>query len=327
MHKFCATLFAGVQIEITIPRPFRTLLFIGAVVGVVAWLRNDPRLNSAARERMLNASLTQEQPQDAQGGNASPQRIVELTGMIMDARARNSILERREELLRYQVEVLQRERERLGPYVTSEVEDQFRQSVEELTILIKDQKKAEQFLMSAFMELWEAEGRATELARQFGGSVGMIALEWPVEPAEGISAYFLDKAYKARFGFEHYAVDIPVPQGTVVTAAADGVVKDVVDNGLGYNYITIQHSRGGDKGFVTIYGHINVFHVSPGMTIRAGQIIGRSGGRPGTPGAGFSTGPHLHFGVRDGNGASMDPLQFLPPKATIDIQRRRMRDQ
>lgn len=299
------------QIEITIPRPFKTLLFLAAVVGVVVWLRGDPRINSDARAKLLNESSSSFA---AEGGVASPQRIAELTDQIMDTRASQALLSRREELLRYQVEVLQKEREKLGSTVTPLIEEEFRQSVEELTALIKDQKKAEEFLLSAFQELWEAEGRASELARQYEGQLlDSIAMEWPVEPAEGISAFFLDKGYEARFGFKHYAVDIPVEQGSNVLAAADGIVKEVNDNGLGFNSVTIQHVG----GIITLYGHLSAFHVSAGQQVFTGQIIGKSGGRPGTPGAGFSTGPHLHFGVRV-KGASVDPLEFLPSRATVE---------
>lgn len=308
-----ATLPAGVQIEITIPRPFRTLMFLAVVAGVVVWLRGDPRLNSDARAKLLQGDSASSI--DAEGGSASPQRIAELTGQIMDTRAMQALLSRREELLRYQVEVLQKEREKLGSNVTPMIEDEFRQSVEELTALIKDQKKAEQFLFTAFQELWEAEGRATQLAQEYDGQLlDRIDLEWPVEPAEGISAYFLDRAYEARFGFKHYAVDIPVPQGSDVLAAADGIVKEVSDKGLGFNDITIEHAG----GFVTLYGHVSKFHVTVGQKVFAGQIIAQSGGRPGTPGAGFSTGPHLHFGVSQ-KGQKLDPLKFLPSRATVDM--------
>ena len=127
-----------------------------------------------------------------------------------------------------------------------------------------------------------------------------------MEPLQGISAYFHDRAYQQRFKMQHNAIDIPTPQGTQVLAAAGGIIKDVVDHGLGFNYITIEHPG----GYSTLYGHLTKFAVEKGQKVIAGDVIGYSGGRPGTKGAGFSTGPHLHFGVFM-NGASTDPLQFL----------------
>jgi LysM repeat protein len=59
------------------------------------------------------------------------------------------------------------------------------------------------------------------------------------------------------------------------------------------NHLTILHPN----GVVTMYGHILKALVSPGQEVSQGQIIALMGGQPGTPGAGLSTGCHLHFGV------------------------------
>lgn len=59
------------------------------------------------------------------------------------------------------------------------------------------------------------------------------------------------------------------------------------------NNISILHPN----GVVTIYGHIAVSLVNSGDNVSQGQIIALMGGQPGAPGAGMSTGCHLHFGV------------------------------
>ncbi len=176
---------------------------------------------------------------------------------------------------------------------------------------MQDQQRAEDYMRTAFNEMWEASDRAQALTV---GTVskGPIALLWPVMPSQGISAMFLDASYEARFHMKHYAVDIPTPQMTDVLAAGGGVVKDVIDHGLGFNYITIEHPG----GYSTLYGHLTKFAVQKGQTVHAGDVIGSSGGRPGTPGAGMSTGPHLHFGVYR-NGAPIDPLGVLPPETGV----------
>jgi murein DD-endopeptidase MepM/ murein hydrolase activator NlpD len=46
-------------------------------------------------------------------------------------------------------------------------------------------------------------------------------LLWPVNPVQGISAFYRDQEYKETFGAEHYAIDIKVPQGTDVSAPMD----------------------------------------------------------------------------------------------------------
>jgi len=59
------------------------------------------------------------------------------------------------------------------------------------------------------------------------------------------------------------------------------------------NTISIKHTN----GVVTSYGHIATSFVNPGDEVSQGQIIALMGGQPGTPGAGLSTGCHVHFGV------------------------------
>jgi murein DD-endopeptidase MepM/ murein hydrolase activator NlpD len=56
---------------------------------------------------------------------------------------------------------------------------------------------------------------------------------------------------------------------------------------------------GGD-GFVYTYCHLSVIEVQPGQTVEPGAVLGLSGGAVGSPGAGSSTGPHLHLGMKVG---------------------------
>lgn len=136
---------------------------------------------------------------------------------------------------------------------------------------------------------------------------GAFKPRWPVMPAKGISAYFHDANYAAVFGMQHNAIDIPTNQGTPIKAPADGFVYKTKDNGYGYSYIILAHSG----GFMTLYGHVSSILVSEGDKIAAGEIIGLSGGMPGTQGAGIqTTGPHLHFEIIK-DGEYVDPLVFL----------------
>ncbi len=133
------------------------------------------------------------------------------------------------------------------------------------------------------------------------------ALAWPVFPGKGISAGFRDAGYYTRFKMQHNAVDIPTPQGTPLQSAASGYVYKAKDNGLGYSYIIILHKN----KLRTVYGHVSQINVKEGQLVQEGEIIGLSGGMPGTKGAGeMTTGPHLHFEVLE-DGVYKNPLDFL----------------
>lgn len=103
-----------------------------------------------------------------------------------------------------------------------------------------------------------------------------------------------------RWGRLHAGIDIGVPYGTPIHAAASGtvVIAGWVD-GYG-NYTCIDH--GG--GMATCYAHQSSFATSVGAHVTQGQVIGYVGD------TGHSFGAHLHFEVRiDGN--PVDPLGYL----------------
>ncbi|MFA5821226.1 MAG: peptidoglycan DD-metalloendopeptidase family protein, partial [Candidatus Gracilibacteria bacterium] len=102
-----------------------------------------------------------------------------------------------------------------------------------------------------------------EFRAKFGDSE-MNGLSWPIDPERGISAFFRDQGYRAIFGFEHNAIDIPIAQGSAVRAPADGVVYKTRDNGYGYNYIIVAHA----KGYQTTYGHVSDILVEEGESVK-----------------------------------------------------------
>ena len=98
----------------------------------------------------------------------------------------------------------------------------------------------------------------------------------------------------------HGGLDLAVPQGTPVKAAMDGRVADVSYNKMFGNYVIINHAG----GLQSLYGHLSVQEVRVGQAISQGQVLGLSGN------TGYSTAPHLHFGIYKG-GVSVNPLKYL----------------
>ncbi len=133
-----------------------------------------------------------------------------------------------------------------------------------------------------------------ELKRFLGESV-----IWPVRGA--ISSYY---GYRSdpfsgtrRF---HAAIDIVSNTGTPIKAPMDGRVADVGYNSVYGNYIILSHA----DGMQSLYGHLSSTAVKIGKTVAQGAVIGFVGN------TGYSTGPHLHFGLFK-RGSPVNPLKML----------------
>jgi murein DD-endopeptidase MepM/ murein hydrolase activator NlpD len=278
------------KIDIDIPHPLAAALTIVAALCAIITVDHVTDIQASA---------------SGAGGRASAEIVRDAEGEGLRLRQQQAVLQKREEILRFQLQMIREERRLRGQNITPAIEAEIERSEQMLLDLIRDQQEAEGKIMLTLKQIWDAEGRAITISRKSGK--GTVALVWPVEPSMGISAGFNDADYEALFGMQHKAIDIPIDQGTKVFAAADGVVEDVTDNGYGFNSVTIRHD-----GSASLYGHVESFLVEEGDTVRQGQVIALSGGRPGTPGAGhITTGPHLHFEVIV-DGERVDPMGYLP---------------
>jgi len=197
--------------------------------------------------------------------------------------------------------------------VTKGKEDKYAELIEEAR---EEQERINEQLEGIKDQLkdFESEQKALEIEEnylKFGdklGKISEIGLSWPVDPAKGITAFFKDPSYKKSLGVNHYAIDVRASTNTPIMAAEDAYVFKVADNGYGYNYIVLLHTM----EMATVYGHVTEFNVEEGDFVPRGHIIGYTGGKPGTKGAGLlTTGPHLHFEVRI-DGKAKDPMDYLP---------------
>jgi peptidoglycan DL-endopeptidase CwlO len=119
-------------------------------------------------------------------------------------------------------------------------------------------------------------------------------LIWPVHGP-------ITSPFGPRWGGFHPGIDIGVPTGTPIQAAAAGtVIWCGWESGYG-NLVVIDHHN----GLATAYAHQSRIAVSCNQDVSQGQVIGYVGC------TGFCTGPHLHFEVRV-NGSPVDPLGYLP---------------
>ena len=98
----------------------------------------------------------------------------------------------------------------------------------------------------------------------------------------------------------HRGLDIVVPHGTPVLAAADGLVT-VAGRQAGYGKV-VHLSHG--SGLSTRYGHLSEILVRPGQRVKQGDVVGRVGS------TGRSTGPHLHYEVLRA-GRHVNPRKYL----------------
>jgi len=157
----------------------------------------------------------------------------------------------------------------------------------------------------AYRELIETSKQIETMIRRIqsgekniGGSTGTML--WPAEGE--ITSPFGWRVHPI-FGTQrlHTGIDIGADYGDSVRAADGGVVIHSDWMGGYGNAVIIDHGN----GISTLYAHNSQLLVSEGQTVAKGQTISRVGS------TGYSTGPHLHFEVRQ-NGSPVNPLNFLP---------------
>jgi len=101
----------------------------------------------------------------------------------------------------------------------------------------------------------------------------------------------------------HEGIDLKTHIGNPVVATADGIVVEagIISEIAWGKIIRIKH---GDV-YETVYAHLSEVQVKKGDQVKRGDLIGNAGS------TGESTGPHLHYEVKDAAGGFLDPLDFI----------------
>jgi len=162
-------------------------------------------------------------------------------------------------------------------------------------VLEVDSKKSAQVFI-------KKQGRLkSKLKKKNASRIAVKAIkEFLIWPAKGQ----LTSKFGNRNGRHHNGIDISARKGTPVVAAADGKVVFSGWGPTGYGLMLIIKHK---KNLTTVYAHNSHIHVHKNMSVRQGQRVASLGS------TGRSTGPHLHFEVRNDTHAQ-NPLNYLPKR-------------
>lgn len=180
-------------------------------------------------------------------------------------------------------------------------------------------------------------GMSQMFAKQLGGTPETAAAAPPTDPhdalrgapngpptlsqalPEGMPHFIVPVAGRPSSGYglrtdpikggtiNHPGFDLAAAVGTPVSAAAAGTITHAGPAGTYGNLVTVRH----ENGFETRYAHLSAVDVQVGDHVAAGQDVGKVGT------TGYSTGPHLHFEVRQ-DGQAIDPAPLLPLNRSLD---------
>ncbi len=187
-------------------------------------------------------------------------------------------------------------------------ENQITQAEGQISEYEKDLKAQEDKIKQLEAEIKRKEEEARKAAEAAGKqyktvSLGDISFIWPLPASGRITSYFGGReSPTAGASTNHQGIDVGAASGSNILAAASGTVVVSTYSYSAGNYIMINH--GG--GVYTVYMHCSKLLVSEGAEVKQGQTIAKVGS------TGYSTGPHLHFGIRSG-GRYVNPLTYVSP--------------
>lgn len=125
--------------------------------------------------------------------------------------------------------------------------------------------------------------------------LGGMKFRWPVDGS-------VSSRFGMRKGSPHEGIDIAAVRGTPVRSSRAGHVIYSGSDISGYgNMVIVRHN----DAFATVYAHLSRSTVKKGQFVSRSQMVGKVGS------TGHSSGPHLHFEIRNGR-LPVDPLDYLP---------------
>lgn len=162
--------------------------------------------------------------------------------------------------------------------------------------------------MSLDKKIFEIYNEIIESQKSIVKTIGLNEAAF-ISPVDNTS---VNSGFGPRWNSTHNGVDLKA-DAAQVKAPADGIVDvAAIKNDDCGGTITINHSG----GFKTGYCHLQKINVSPGQSVKQGDIIGISGGGPNDPGKGRSDGRHLHFTLRK-DGQVVDPMAYIGKEGIV----------
>lgn len=147
------------------------------------------------------------------------------------------------------------------------------------------------------IENTEKENKIVENANSEAKLIATMKYTSPLKPG----SYTFAMKYGGQLGGMHTGIDLKTEDGSEIVAFMDGKVIFSSYKGSYGNLVIIESKN----GLQTYYAHCSELLVKEGDTVKAGDKIAKVGS------TGNSTGPHLHFEIRNNNNITIDPEPYL----------------
>ncbi len=188
--------------------------------------------------------------------------------------------------------------------ILAKMNGKINEAEDELEAYKNDQAEINAAIKKAQQQQQQSSGNSSGNHGSASGTISNKGWMWPVPTSSSyISSVYGWRIHpisgKRKF---HSGIDIAAPGNSKIVAVLDGTVSYIKNSPSGYGlHFLVNHHN----GYYTLYAHCNSIAVSTGQSVKQGQVIAYVGS------TGYSTGNHLHFEIRDGNGNTSNPSNFV----------------